>query len=67
MSYSTFNGWKKKGRVVAQGQRGVYENEYGDKMFHRNQTLPIGGVERITVYRDNYGRFVKKTVTTTHF
>lgn len=65
--YSTFNGCKRKGRVVTQGQRGVYENEYGYKMFHRNQTLSIGGVERITVYRDNYGRFVKKTVTTTYF
>ena len=38
-----------------------YENEYGDKMFHKNQTTPIGGVERITVYRDNSGRFVKQT------
>lgn len=56
-----------EGWVVAQGQRGSFRNEYGDKMFHKNQTLPIGGVERITVYRDNYGRFVKKTVTTTHF
>jgi len=62
MSYSTFNGWKLQGRVVKQGERGQYRNEYGDKMFHRSQTKPIGGVERITVYRDNYGRFVKKTI-----
>lgn len=65
--YSTFNGWKQKGRVVAQGQRGSFRNEYGDKMFHKNQTLPIGGVERITVYRDSYGRFVKQTTTTTSY
>lgn len=65
--YSTFNGWKQKGRVVAQGQRGSFRNEYGDKMFHMNQTLPIGGVERITVYRDSYGRFVKQTTTTTSY
>lgn len=63
MSYSTFNGWKQRGRVVVQGERGEYRNEYGDKMFHRSQTVPVGGVERITVYRDPYGRFVKKTVT----
>lgn len=62
MSYSTFNGWKRAGRVVAQGQRGEFYNEYGDKMFHKNQTVPIGGVEKITVYRDMNGRFVKKTV-----
>jgi len=62
MSYSTFNGWKLQGRVVKQGERGQYRNEYGDKMFHRSQTTPIGGVERITVYRDSYGRFVKKTI-----
>lgn len=62
MSYSTFNGWKQRGRVVAQGERGQFRNEYGDKMFHRSQTVPIGGVERITVYRDSFGRFVKKTV-----
>lgn len=60
--YNTFNGWKKRGRVVMQGQRGQYENEYGDKMFHKNQTTMIGGVERITVYRDQRGRFIKQTV-----
>ena len=62
MSFNTFNGWKKRGRVVMQGERGQYENEYGDKMFHRSQTTLIGGVEKITVYRDRYGRFIKKTV-----
>ena len=46
-----------------QGERGLFRNEYGDKMFHRDQTTPIGGVERITVYRDTRGRFVKQTVT----
>lgn len=60
--YKTFNGWKKVGRVVMQGQRGQFENEYGDKMFSLEQTCPIGGVERITVYRDRNGRFVKKTI-----
>jgi hypothetical protein len=60
--FNTFNGWKKRGRVVMQGERGRYENEYGDKMFHKSQTCLVGGVERITVYRDHYGRFVKKTV-----
>ena len=62
--YSTFNGWKKKGRVVMAGQRGQFENEYGDKMFHKDQTTLIGGVERITVYRDPYGRFIKQTTVT---
>ena len=63
MSYNTFNGWKRQGRVVEQGQRGSFYNEYGDKMFHRNQTVPIGGIERITVYRDQRGHFVKQTTT----
>lgn len=63
--HNTFNGWKKRGRVVMAGQRGEYENEYGDKMFHERQTCLIGGVERITVYRDNSGRFVKQVTRTT--
>lgn len=62
--FNTFNGWKKRGRVVMAGQRGQYENEYGDKMFSKEQTCPIGGVERITVYRDHSGKFVQKTVVT---
>lgn len=60
--HNTFNGWKLRGRVVMQGERGLFRNEYGDMMFHRSQTTPIGGVERITVYRDTRGRFVKRTV-----
>lgn len=60
--FNTFNGWKKRGRVVMAGQRGQFENEYGDKMFHRNQTCLIGGVEKITVYRDRNGRFIKQTI-----
>lgn len=60
--YKTFNGWRQAGRVVMQGQRGSFKNEYGDYMFHKDQTCPIGGVERITVYRDNRGRFVKQVV-----
>lgn len=59
---NTFNGWKLRGRVVMQGERGLFRNEYGDMMFHRSQTTPIGGVERITVYRDTRGRFLKRTV-----
>lgn len=59
--HSTFNGWKLQGRVVMAGERGEFRNEYGDKMFHRRQTCPIGGVERIVVYRDTRGRFVKQT------
>ena len=46
MSHKTFNGWKREGRVVDVGQRGQYRNEYGDMMFHRSQTVPIGGVEK---------------------
>ena len=61
--HNTFNGWKLRGRVVMQGERGLFRNEYGDMMFHRSQTTPIGGIERITVYRDTRGRFVKQTVT----
>lgn len=61
--HSTFNGWKLKGRVVMQGERGQFRNKYGDMMFHRSQTTPIGGIERITVYHDTRGRFVKQTVT----
>jgi hypothetical protein len=63
MSYSTFNGWKLRGRVVKHGEKGMFRNEYGDMMFHRNQTKQIVmGVEQITVYRDNYGRFIKRVV-----
>ena len=62
--YCTFNGWKRQGRVVAAGEKGQYRNEYGDKMFSKDQTVPIGGVERITVYRDVYGRFVKQVTET---
>lgn len=64
MQYCTFNGWKQRGRVVCQGERGSHRNEYGDMMFHKSQTKLIGGVERITVYRDRNGRFVKQTVVT---
>lgn len=59
--YNTFNGWKLKGRVVDAGQRGQYRNEYGDFMFHKSQTKPLGPVETITVYRDDRGRFVRET------
>jgi len=36
--YKTYNGWRQEGRVVIAGERGVYRNEYGDYMFHINQT-----------------------------
>lgn len=60
--YKTFNGWKLAGRVVMLGQKGQFRNEYGDMMFHKSQTKLIGNVERITVYRDTRGRFIKQTV-----
>jgi len=60
--YKTFNGWKLAGRVVCQGERGAFRNEYGDKMFHINQTVKRGSVETIRVYRDPLGRFVRKEV-----
>lgn len=40
--YSTFNGWKLQGRVVEYGQKSQFRNEYGDKMFHINQTVLRG-------------------------
>lgn len=61
--YSTFNGWKLKGRRVMAGERGSHRNEYGDMMFHKSQTCLKNGVETITVYRDTRGRFVR-TITT---
>lgn len=67
MKATTFNGWKREGRVVKQGQRSAFRNEYGDAMFYRHQTESIGGVERITVYRDRAGRFVKQTTVTERF
>jgi hypothetical protein len=36
--YSTYNGWKLQGRQVRFGERSGIRNEYGDKMFHINQT-----------------------------
>lgn len=40
--YSTFNGWKLQGRVVEYGSKSFQRNEYGDKMFHINQTVRRG-------------------------
>lgn len=40
--YSTFNGWKLQGRVVEYGAKSFTRNEYGDKMFHINQTVRRG-------------------------
>lgn len=65
--YNTFNGWKLRGRVVMAGERGTFRNEYGDKMFHKSQTCLIGGTEKITVYRDQFGRFVKQTTINTKY
>ena len=58
--YKTFTGWKLAGRVVDRGQKGCYRNEYGDMMFHRNQTVRKGPVEVIHVYRDVRGRFIRR-------
>lgn len=58
--YNTFNGWKRQGRVVAAGQRGEFRNEYGDMMFHKRQTLVKGSEEVIRVYRDSFGKFIRK-------
>lgn len=40
--YQTFNGWKRNGRVVIQGTKGLFRNEYGDYMYHVSQTVPRG-------------------------
>lgn len=40
--WNTFNGWKQLGRVVAQGEISNRRNEYGDKVFHIQQTVPRG-------------------------
>lgn len=61
-NFNTFNGWKLKGRVVEAGQKGQFRNEYGDMMFSKEQTCLMGGVEKITVYRDRSGRFVRQVV-----
>lgn len=58
--YNTFAGWKLRGRTVMAGERGSHRNEYGDYMFHKSQTCLTNGVESITVYRDNRGRFIKQ-------
>lgn len=57
--YNTFNGWKKRGRVVASGERGSHYNEYGDMLFHVSQTVPKGRTKRVEVYYDSYGRRVR--------
>ena len=67
MKATTFDGWKRAGRVVMAGQRKAFVNEYGDAMFYRNQTKPLGGVEQITVYRDTRGRFVKQVTVTERY
>jgi hypothetical protein len=67
MNIGTFNGWKLKGRVVMAGEKGIGRNEYGDMMFTKGQTTLIGGIERITVIRDNFGRFVKQTTVITTY
>lgn len=61
MSHNTYNGWKLRGRLVMEGELGLFRNEYGDFMFSKDQTLPIHkDVEVIVVKRDRYGRFVKQ-------
>lgn len=58
--FQTFNGWKLRGRQVMAGERGAYRNEYGDYMFHKDQTKPLHkDVEILVVYRDKNGKFKK--------
>lgn len=52
--YSTFNGWKLQGRVVEYGSRSYRRNEYGDKMFHINQTVPRGSSRYYPAVRVKY-------------
>lgn len=61
-NFRTYNGWRAAGRVVMAGQRGIRRNEYGDFLFAFDQTCEKnpGKLERITVYRDSTGRFVRK-------
>lgn len=51
---NTFNGWKLQGRSVLFGEKGLRRNEYGDYLFHINQTCPTHLGRK--VYRDNVGR-----------
>lgn len=50
--YGTFNGWKRQGRVVAAGEQSHRRNDWGDKIFHINQTVPQAS--RVVVY-DRHG------------
>lgn len=59
--YKTFNGWKLAGRIVAQGERSSIRNEYGDKMFHKSQTVRRGPSIRIEY--DNFGNKIRKVTT----
>ena len=59
--YNTFNGWKRAGRAVALGERGMYRNEYGDMMYHRAQTVKRGSSVRIEY--DRYGYPIRKVTT----
>lgn len=57
--YRTFNGWKREGRQVAFGESGKFRNEYGDFMFHFNQTVPSASKVRF----DSVGRpYVRKYI-----
>ena len=58
--YSTFNGWKLRGRVVAVGETGSHRNEYGDMLFHKSQTVPKGAT--VTTYYSPTGRRIRRTV-----
>lgn len=62
MSYKTFNGWKQYGRVVCQGQRGYFRNEYGDYMYHVGQTKIRGGKTTV-ITQDYFGNTVRKVTT----
>lgn len=55
MSYGTYNGWRRQGRTVMQGERAEGRNEWGDKIFHISQTTKL---PRRHVTYDRFGNKV---------
>lgn len=58
--YKTFNGWKLVGRNVKAGESGVVRNEYGDFLFHKDQTTRKN--KTVTTQYDRYGRRITRIV-----
>lgn len=58
--YKTFNGWRQIGRVVAAGEKGLFNNEYGDAMFSKSQTVPKG--KQVTTYYNQFGSRIRRVV-----